>query len=136
MGFRFRKSIKIAPGVKINLGKKSAGISVGNKFGGISINTKRGVTIRASAPGTGLSYASHIAGGGKEKKSSVKTAEHAYTDKPYKPFYQRVWYIILTIVLLAGGFGCLPSNVPAAVCGLLIAAALIAVGACSAIKQK
>lgn len=27
MGLRFRKSIKIAPGVKLNLGSKSAGIS-------------------------------------------------------------------------------------------------------------
>ena len=55
MGFRFRKSIKIAPGVKLNLGKKSTGISVGNKFGGVSINTKTGVTTRVSAPGTGMS---------------------------------------------------------------------------------
>ena len=31
MGLRFRKSIKILPGVKLNLGKKSAGVSVGTK---------------------------------------------------------------------------------------------------------
>ena len=33
MGLSFRKSVKIAPGVKLNLGKKSAGISVGGKYG-------------------------------------------------------------------------------------------------------
>ena len=35
MGTRYRKSIKVAPGVKVNVGKKSVGISVGNEFSGI-----------------------------------------------------------------------------------------------------
>ena len=39
MGLRFRKSIKIAPGVKINIGKKSVGMSIGGKYGGISMNS-------------------------------------------------------------------------------------------------
>lgn len=56
MGLRFRKSFKIAPGVKVNVGKKSAGISVGGKYGGVSVNSKTGARVRASAPGTGLSY--------------------------------------------------------------------------------
>ena len=76
MGFRFRKSIKIAPGVKLNLGKKSTGISVGNKFGGVSINTKTGVTTRVSAPGTGMSYTSRIGGKHKRKSARSSVAEH------------------------------------------------------------
>ena len=39
MGLRFRKSIKIAPGVKMNIGKKSVGISVGTKGARMSINS-------------------------------------------------------------------------------------------------
>ena len=31
MGFRFRKSFKIAPGVKLNFGKKSTSVSVGTR---------------------------------------------------------------------------------------------------------
>lgn len=62
MAMRFRKSIKIAPGVKVNLGKKSAGISVGGKYGGVSYNTRTGARARVSAPGTGLSYSSKIGG--------------------------------------------------------------------------
>lgn len=58
MGFRFRKSVKIAPGVRLNLGKKSAGISFGGKGAGVSINSKTGTTSRVSIPGTGLSYTS------------------------------------------------------------------------------
>lgn len=60
MGLRFRKSIKIAPGVKLNLGKKSAGISIGGKYSGVSVNSKTGVRVRASAPGTGLSYSAKL----------------------------------------------------------------------------
>ena len=30
MGIRFRKSVKIAPGVHLNIGKESAGVSVGS----------------------------------------------------------------------------------------------------------
>ena len=56
MGTRFRKSKEILPGVKVNLGKKSVGISVGGKLGGVSVNSKGDVTKRVSAPGTGLSY--------------------------------------------------------------------------------
>lgn len=135
MGLRFRKSIKIAPGVKLNLGKKSTGISVGNKFGGVSINTKTGVTTRVSAPGTGMSYTSRIGGKHKRKSARSSVSEHAPIQKPYKPFYKRAWYIVLTIVFLLGGFGCIPSNIGAAVCGLLIAAALIAGAICSALKH-
>ena len=70
MGFRFRKSIKIAPGVKLNLGKKSAGISIGNKFGGVSYNTRTGARARVSAPGTGMSYSTKL--GGASSKGSNK----------------------------------------------------------------
>lgn len=66
MGLRFRKSIKLANGVKLNIGKKSVGISVGGKHGGVSYNTKSGTHARASLPGTGLSYTTKL--GGKKKK--------------------------------------------------------------------
>lgn len=69
MGLRFRKSIKIAPGVKLNIGSKSVGVSLGGKFAGISLNSRTGAQVRASAPGTGLSYTKKI--GGKKKKSTA-----------------------------------------------------------------
>lgn len=74
MGIRFRKSIKVAPGVKVNLGKKSAGISFGGKYGGMSFNTKSGARARASAPGTGISYSTKIGGSGSSKSPSGKAA--------------------------------------------------------------
>lgn len=41
MGFSYRKSIKIAPGLKMNVGRKSVGLSAGPKGAKISANTKR-----------------------------------------------------------------------------------------------
>lgn len=77
MGVRFRKSIKIAPGVKLNLGSKSAGISIGNKYGGVSYNTRTGTRARVSAPGTGLSYSSKI---GTSRSVQRRAAGNAQSD--------------------------------------------------------
>ena len=56
MAFGMRKSFKIAPGVRINVGKKSAGISVGCKGLRYSVNSRTGSRATASIPGTGISY--------------------------------------------------------------------------------
>lgn len=56
MGFRFRKSVKIAPGVRINFGKKSASVSIGPKGLKHTISTTGRRTTTVGVPGTGLSY--------------------------------------------------------------------------------
>lgn len=56
MGFRMRKSFKIAPGVRVNLGSKSMGVSVGTKGCRTSFNSRTGMTSTLGIPGTGLSY--------------------------------------------------------------------------------
>ncbi len=73
MGLNFRKSIKIADGVKLNIGKKSAGVSVGGKYAGASFNTKSGARVRASLPGTGLSYTKSLNSVGKKSKAKSKS---------------------------------------------------------------
>ncbi len=61
MPTRFRKSLKIAPGVRLNIGKKSGSISVGKR--GASMNFgKRGVYGNIGIPGSGLSYRSKLVG--------------------------------------------------------------------------
>lgn len=56
MGLRFRKSISLCKGVKLNLGKNSASISVGGKGYRKTINTKGQVTTSFGIPGTGVYY--------------------------------------------------------------------------------
>lgn len=56
MGFNFRKSFKIAPGVRLNVGKKGvSSVSVGGKGARVTAN-KKGLRSSISAPGTGMSY--------------------------------------------------------------------------------
>lgn len=81
MGFRSRKSIKIAPGVKLNVGKKSVGISVGGKHGGISVNSKTGARARVSVPGTGLSYTSKIGSTSPKKNFEKNTVPKSTQQK-------------------------------------------------------
>jgi hypothetical protein len=58
MAFRFRKRIKLLPGVWLNVGKTGISTSVGGD--GVTVNYygKRGTRTTLSAPGTGLSYSS------------------------------------------------------------------------------
>lgn len=55
MGFRFSRRIKIAPGVRINIGLKGTSVSVGPRGASITAGRK-GIYGNASIPGTGLSY--------------------------------------------------------------------------------
>lgn len=55
MGMRFRKSFKVAPGVRMNVGKKDISTSIGGK--GLRGNSSsRGVSVSSSLPGAGISY--------------------------------------------------------------------------------
>lgn len=56
MGLRFRKSVKILPGVRLNFGKQSASVSVGVPGFRKTFNTKGQVTTTVGIPGTGLYY--------------------------------------------------------------------------------
>lgn len=85
MGFKFRKSLKLAPGVKLNLGKKSVGVSVGGKRGGISYNSRTGARARVSAPGTGLSYSAKIGGSSSTHYSTSAQAGATTSDENSRP---------------------------------------------------
>ena len=82
MGFRFRKSVKIAPGVRLNIGKKSVGISAGVKGARVSVNSKGRVTKTVGLPGTGLSYTKtgKIGGG-----AASSTDKHDQTAPEHTP---------------------------------------------------
>ena len=61
MGFRFRKSIKLFPGVRINLSKSGISTSIGRPGATINIS-ERGTRTTVGIPGTGLSYSEKISG--------------------------------------------------------------------------
>jgi len=55
MAFRFRKSIRLFPGVRVNLSKGTPSVSVGER--GHTVNlSDRGTRATVGLPGSGLSY--------------------------------------------------------------------------------
>lgn len=88
MGFRFRKSFKIAPGVRVNLGKKSVGISAGVKGARVSVNSSGRVTKSVGIPRTGISYVkSEKIGGSKNNHADESniSEENEYVSRPDLP---------------------------------------------------
>ncbi|AXF59281.1 DUF4236 domain-containing protein [Leclercia sp. W6] len=67
MGFRFRKRIRIAPGLAINISKSGVSTSIG-KSGCTTNISSRGVKTTLGIPGTGISYTAGTSG----KKSANK----------------------------------------------------------------
>jgi hypothetical protein len=55
MGFRFRRSVRILPGVKINLSGSGASVSLGGRGFHYTIGPK-GTRVTAGIPGTGMSW--------------------------------------------------------------------------------
>lgn len=70
MGLRFRKSIKLGNGAKLNIGKKSVSMSVGGKGARYTVSSSGRRTKSVGIPGTGLSYVSTSGG---RKSSSRKS---------------------------------------------------------------
>ena len=73
MGLRFRKSIKLGKHTRLNLNKKSFGVSFGGKGARFTLNSKGRRTSTFGIPGTGLSYTT--TSGGKEKSRSKSKAK-------------------------------------------------------------
>jgi len=55
MGFRFRRSVRLLPGIRLNFGTRGVSTSVGGR--GFTLNFgKRGIRTTVGIPGTGISY--------------------------------------------------------------------------------
>jgi hypothetical protein len=55
MGFRFRRSIKIAPGIRLNVSKSGISATIGTRGATVNIG-KRGTRTTVGIPGSGISY--------------------------------------------------------------------------------
>ena len=75
MGLRFRKSVKICKGVKVNFSKSGASLSLGGR--GHSVNIGRGTRTTIGIPGTGLSYTTKAGGSHKTKSTHRNTTSYS-----------------------------------------------------------
>ena len=106
MGLRFRKSIKIAPGVKINLNKKSTSVTFGGKGVHYTASSTGKKTASVGIPGTGISYTQTTGQSSKQKKTNkggsqpMPTAPQAnFQDPDHKKWYQKTGWIIALFLM-------------------------------------
>ena len=71
MSLRFRRTLKIMPGVRLNFNKDSVGLSLGVRGAHYTMNSKGRRTVSAGIPGTGLYSVETLSSGrGKSRSSS------------------------------------------------------------------
>src|SRR5436190_6256820 len=87
MGFRMRKSIKVAPGVRVNVSKRGVGASVGGKGGRYSAHSSGRRTVSAgSGVVPGVYYQKSVSGKGTQGGlSSSAAAAQTAPVAPKKP---------------------------------------------------
>ena len=85
MGFRFRKSKKILPGVRLNFSNKSVGVSLGGKHARVSVNSSGRKTYSASIPGTGISYVKTSSGKHTSEQNHSASEGGYSTPQPSSP---------------------------------------------------
>ncbi len=61
MAFRFRNTIRLAPGIRLNLGKRGISLSAGVRGASVTLG-KNGLWGNVGAPGTGMSYRTRLSG--------------------------------------------------------------------------
>lgn len=88
MGFRYRKSINLGGGFKINLSKSGIGYSWGTKGYRVT-KTARGTTRRTySIPGTGISYVDESGSRNRSRNRSQRRNQNRITQPSPRPIQQ------------------------------------------------
>lgn len=90
MAMRFRRSMKVAPGVKVNFNKKSVGVTVGGKGYHYSVNSSGKKTTSFGIPGTGVSFVN---------VSSKKRQRGGGSAEP-RPMSKGIYTTILIVAIL------------------------------------
>jgi len=73
VSLRFRRSIRLIPGVRLNLGLHGAGLSVGPRGLHVGVN-RRGMYTSAGIPGTGIYAVHHIRGSAEQHPTVAGSA--------------------------------------------------------------
>jgi tetratricopeptide (TPR) repeat protein len=84
MGFRARKSIKIVPGVRLNVSKTGVGASIGGRGARYTAHSSGRRTVSARTGIPGVSYQKSV-GGGRRVATTRQTAARTAAPSPVKP---------------------------------------------------
>ena len=94
MGLNFRKSISLGKGIKLNLNKKSAGLSFGVKGARYSINTNGDRRATIGIPGTGISYTKTFGNKNNRKTDRAKKKELEKNQEIVQDYQEQVDEVI------------------------------------------
>lgn len=106
MGFRVRKSFKIAPGIRMTVTPRGVGVSAGVKGARISANSSGRVTRSVGIPGTGISHVSTVSSG-QRAPARAATPAPAQTQPPKPGLLAARWEKDLHKALMNSDFGAL-----------------------------
>jgi tetratricopeptide (TPR) repeat protein len=84
MSLRFRRSMKLIPGVRLTFNKDSLGLSFGVPGARYTMNTKGRRTLSTGLPGTGISHVETLSSGRSSSRSSKTGASQEETMQPYE----------------------------------------------------
>lgn len=141
MASYFRKSIKIAPGIHLNLSKRGTGISLGGRGAHISLSPTGRVTKTVNIPGTGIYYRDVDTLHSKPKSKQAHLDTPVPDNAPHEPAVHQVaavdhhgFYIshgiaafasILAAVIVNVHYGSHPLNIWVPILGVIGAISLI-----------
>lgn len=82
MSFRFRRSVKIAPGLRLNFTHKSASVRVGPRGAGFTASTTGRRHVSAGIPGSGIHVSQQIAPPKKDRDMAPKPIDLLADERP------------------------------------------------------
>jgi len=94
MGFRFRRTLRLIPGLRLNLSKSGVSASVGTRGAWLTFG-RRGPRATVGIPGTGISYTEIL---------TKRHAEQPYAVHSAAPPASRstsAWTILLVLLVIA-----------------------------------
>ena len=101
MGLRFRRSVKILPGVRINFSKSGVSTTIGPKGASINIG-KNGTYLNTGIPGTGLYMREKI---GEGKTTTRQTGSFSGRSKGYNPEFLRKYELYKPVTIKINSSG-------------------------------
>jgi hypothetical protein len=118
VGFRYRKSVRIAPGIRLNVSRRGVGVSAGVKGLRYSLSPTGRRRRTVSLPGTGISYVTSSSGR-RASKHDVAAGESAPRGgalawvKGHKVVSGAAAVMVAAVVGSIGGGGSTPTPSPA-----------------------
>ena len=135
MGFRFRRSVRLLPGVRLNFGKRGVSALVGVRGAHVTVG-KTGVRTTVGIPGTGLSYTSFRSvkrprAGVRRRAASAQPWQSLDGGSPGPPISSRTYWLlgwvaatIVATAFLVAFFPQLSGDLAVPICATAVAAAM------------